>query len=82
MGCCCNNGGNSISEDFVVYGTQFTSQTEYANSFLKGRFRVYMRGLGFLTRGVEWDFIETGGFKIIIAGFVVTPETIITGQFY
>lgn len=77
---CCNC--NDISEDFIIYGTQFTTPTEYANPFLKGRFRIYMRGVGFLTKDVEWGFLSEGGFAILIPGWVVTSDVIINGQFY
>lgn len=79
--CCCQNGFNT-QEDFTVYGTQFTTSKEYGNPFLKGRYRIYMRGLGFLTKGIEWDYLPEGGFVILIAGFVVTPEALFTGNFY
>ena len=79
--CCCNSNGN-VQDDFVVYGTQFTTPTEYANPFLKGRFRIEMRGLGTLTRKVEWDYLPDGGLKILLAGFVVTPEALFHGEFY
>lgn len=78
--CCCNS--NNTNEDFIVYGTQFTSPTQYANPFLKGRFRIYLRGVGFLTKGVEWDFLPDGGFCILIAGWVVTSDIIFNGHFY
>lgn len=80
--CCCNQSGNSSSEDFTIYGNQFTAPKEYANSFLKGRFRIYLRGVGFLTKNVEWQPITDGGFAILIPGWVVTNDIIINGQFY
>lgn len=78
----CCNCTDLMKDDFTIYGTQFTSPKEYSNEFLKGRFRLYLRGIGFLTKGVEWDYLSTGGFGILIAGWVVTSDTIVNGHFY
>lgn len=80
--CCCNQNNFLLNEDFIVYGTQFTSATDYANQFLQGRFRLKLRGMGDLIKGIEWDVLETGGFKILIPSFAVTNDVVIIGQFY
>ena len=69
-------------EDFAIYGTEFTTATEYQNKFLTGRYRLEMRGLGTMIRKVEWDYLEDGGFKILIPSFTATPDVIIIGKFY
>lgn len=80
--CCCNQNTNN-GEDLWVYGTQFTSPTEYANPLLKGRFRLKMRGQESLIRKIEWDYLEGGGFFIcIVPGWVVTPDVKISIEFY
>jgi len=79
--CCCNNN-SSGKEDFIIYGNEFSSSKEYKNNFLTGRFRLYMRGLGFLNRGTEWDYLEGGGFTILLAGWSVATDVVINGQFY
>lgn len=79
--CCCNNNANT--EDVWVFGHQFTSTTQYANPLLRGRYRVKMRGLGFLIRGSEWDYLPNGGFEIfVVPGWVVTNDVKILVQFY
>ncbi len=79
--CCCNE--NAKGEDLWVYGSQFTSPTEYANPLLKGRFRLKMRGLESLIRKIEWDYLEEGGFKIfIVPGWAVAGDTKIAVEFY
>lgn len=79
--CCCNV--NSRPDDLIIYGNDFTSHTEYANPLLTGRFRVEMRGFGSpLIRKIEWDYLEGGGFKILIPGWIVTPDVKIIVEFY
>jgi hypothetical protein len=78
----CNNCCIELKDDFVIYGSQFTSSNEYKNPFLKGRFRLKMRGFESLAYKTEWDYLEEGGFKILIPTFQITPETIIIGEFY
>jgi hypothetical protein len=84
MSCCCNQNGNAgNSEDLWVFGTQFTSQTDYSNPLLKGRFRLKMRGQESLIRKTEWDYLPDGGFKVfIVPGWVVTPDVVISIEFY
>jgi hypothetical protein len=82
--CCCNQNGNANhGEDLWVFGHQFTSQTEYANPLLKGRFRIKMRGMESLVRGSEWDYLQGGGFFICITiGWVVTNDVKLLIEFY
>lgn len=80
--CCCNVSNGSIGEDVWVYGNMFTSPTEYSNPFLKGRFRVKMRGIESMTRGSEWDYLETGGFKILIPGWQTSSDVKIVIEYY
>lgn len=88
MSCSCKNSSNcsNCPNDFVIYGTMFTSSTEYANPFLTGRYRIYFQGLKWLIYGTDWQYIDdvnkTGGVKIIMAGYSVTPDTIFFCQFY
>lgn len=80
--CCCNNI-EAIKEDMWVYGNMFTSSTDYFNPLLKGRFRLRMRGIEGLCRGLEWDYLPQGGFTIfLVPGWVVSPEVKITIEFY
>lgn len=78
---CCSNSAN-LPDDWSVYGTQFTAPTEYANSFLQGRYRIILSGVKRLDLGIDWEKISGGGFKIMIPGFSVTPDTLIQGEFY
>ena len=80
--CCCNPNGCSVPDDFVIYGSQFTAPTEYANPFLKGRYRITLRGVYRLQFGVDWELLTGGGFKILIPGFAIQPDTVIDGEFY
>lgn len=80
--CCCQNGTN-IMEDCWVFGNNFTSPSQYANPLLKGRYRLKMRGLESLIRGVEWDYLAEGGFSIFITpGWECTADTKILIEFY
>jgi len=80
MSCCCKN---SVPDDLWIYGNMFTSPTEYANPLLKGRFRLKMRGIESLTRGLEWDYLENGGFKIfVVPAWAVNPDVKILIEFY
>lgn len=82
MCCICTTNG-SIGEDVWIFGTMFTSPTEYANPFLKGRFRLKMRGIEGLCRETEWDYLPGGGFKIfLVPGWIVSPDVKITVEFY
>lgn len=75
---CCNKLGN----DFFVFGKDFTAPTEYANPFLKGRYRLTYTGVRKLKHGLEWEYLPNGGFKILLVGFAATPEISIEGEFY
>lgn len=77
---CCNNC--QLPDDVVIYGNNFTSSTQYKNPFLKGRYRLELRGTGTLIRSVEWDYLPEGGFQIMIPSFSVTPDVIIILKFY
>lgn len=79
--CCCNQNGNA-NDDLTIYGTQFTSSKDYENPLLKSRYRLYLRGVGFLTKGVEWSTLTDGGFGILIPGWAVTSDIIVNIQFY
>ena len=70
-----------VPDDFVVYGYQFESSTDYVNPFLKGRYRLSYRGIGDLIGKVEWEYLEGGGFRIN-PPLAVANESIFTGEFY
>jgi len=79
---CCTSKEILLPADFVIYGNQFTTSNEYQNQFLNSRYRLELRGYGTLIRAVEWEYLQDGGFKILIPTFSATPDVVIVGQFY
>lgn len=80
MNCTCTC---RLPDDFVVYGNQFETHNEYKNPLLRGtRFRVLMRGLETLLKGVEWKYIEAGGFEVMFEHAEFDSLTIFTLEFY
>lgn len=80
MGCC----NTIIEDDFTIQGADFQSATQYANTFLYGRYRLYLNGVRKLIEGTDWEYIQPnqkGGFNILIAGF--SPiGSFVCGEFY
>lgn len=72
----------SLTDDFTVSGTEFTSTTGYVNKFLNGRYRLNLNGTRKLVYGIDWEKNTEGGFNIIIPGFQVTTDAVVCGEFY
>ncbi len=77
-----DKGCKENTNDWTIYGTEFTAPTEYANKFLHGRYRITLRGVKRLDFGIDWEKLPNGGFKILIPGFNATSDLAIEGEFY
>ena len=65
----------TIGNDLTYYTSDFLTTTECYDSNLAGkRYRLMWRGLGKLIKDVDWEPIQAGGFRILIAGFDVTLD--------
>ena len=60
-----------------VISTDFNGNpTEFANGNLKGRtFLLYLNGIGFLTLGTQWSYLQDGGFEILLPNFDSTNNS-------
>lgn len=72
----------NCTDDFTIYGNEFTTPNTYVNKFLNGRYRLILNGTKKLVFNTDWECAIGGGFNILIPGFEVTPDTIICGEFY
>jgi len=59
-----------------IVSAVFESATQYGNQVLKGKsFLLYLNGVGFLENGVQWDYLNTGGFEILLNDFDATRNS-------
>lgn len=60
-----------------VVSTDFNGNpTQYANGNLKNRtFLLYLNGIGFLDLGTQWQYLQDGGFEILLNNFDATQNS-------
>ncbi|WP_126244129.1 hypothetical protein [Chitinophaga rhizosphaerae] len=85
---CLNNGLVSRADIRFQIGdggslTPPPGAVEYSNPDLVGkRFRVFRRGVGYLSEGVEFSILATGGFRLLLPGDVFSESEVFHVQEY
>lgn len=74
--CCLSN------DIFLRKGDFNGSPNIYQNKVLNQRFRVLLDRHIVLEPVIEWNKLTSGGFEVIIPGFTMEDDTILTVQFY
>lgn len=66
----------SFTNPIVAPGAGWANATDYDFTALKGKsFLLYLNGTGFLTNGVQWNYLAGGGFTILLNNFDATVNS-------
>lgn len=72
-----------LPNDMFLKKEDFKSPSEYKNPLMMCmRFRIFLDGDVQLQPTIQWDYIDGGGFKILIPNFEMQDDTLIIVQFY